>query len=52
MDRYIGKQEKKIFLFKEFEYLDLIPYTIALILLVMEIYIVLQFIQLSKQGYS
>jgi hypothetical protein len=42
MDRIISNPHKTK-LFKEFEYLDLFPYTIALMMVLAEIYIVYQF---------
>lgn len=42
MDRAILTQEKTG-LFKQFEYIDLIPYTIAVMMILAEIYIVHQF---------
>jgi hypothetical protein len=41
MDRAISKTEKKIF--REFDLLDVFPYTIALAMIVAEIYILHQF---------
>jgi hypothetical protein len=43
MDRMISDPHKTK-LFKEFEYIDLFPYAIALIMVLAEIYIVHQFI--------
>jgi hypothetical protein len=42
MDRYLQPGKKKKRLIKEFECLDIIPYSIALVLLVAQLYIVLQ----------
>ena len=43
MDRMIS-DPRKTKLFKEFEYIDMFPYAIALIMVLAEIYIVHQFI--------
>ncbi len=49
MDRIINNSKHtKTVLFKEFEYLDLVPYSIALILLIAEVYILTAFITLSQ----
>lgn len=46
MDRIIHPRKKKQRIFKEFACIDLIPYSIALILLLAELYILCQFIRL------
>jgi len=46
MDRIISNPEKPK-LFQEFEYADLFPYTIAVLMICAEIYIVLQFIAVT-----
>jgi hypothetical protein len=49
MDRKITAPERRKFrLIKEFEYLDLFPYSIALLLLSGSIYIMLAFITISQ----
>jgi hypothetical protein len=48
MDRVLLKQEKKQRWFKPFEWMDLIPYTIALVMLLMQLYILLQFIKITE----
>jgi hypothetical protein len=48
MDRYISSQKRKLRLFKEFEWLDLIPYSIALLLLLAEITILCGFLQIVQ----
>lgn len=50
MDRYISTRAKKLRLFKKFEYIDLIPYAIALVLLLAELYILFQFIRLYESA--
>lgn len=46
MDRYIQQGRKKCRMFKKFETIDLIPYSVALLMLVLEVYILLQFLHL------
>lgn len=46
MDRILPKQKSKLTLFKSFEYLDLFPYSIAVLMLCGEVYILLAFIKL------
>ena len=49
MDRIINNSKNtKTVLFKEFEYLDLFPYSIALILLIAGTYILNAFVTLSQ----
>ena len=43
MDRFISSPKKKCYLFKPFEWLDLIPYSVALALLLGGIYILCRF---------
>lgn len=47
MDRVLLKYEKKQRWFKPFEWMDLIPYSIAVVLLLMQLYILLQFIKIA-----
>lgn len=50
MDRWIIKQKKSsVKLLKEFEYLDLFPYTIALLLALGEVYIITSFIAIAHK---
>ena len=49
MDRYISSPKRKRRLFKEFEWLDLIPYSIALVLLGAEISILCRFLQIYQR---
>lgn len=52
MDRIIHSGKQKPRLFKEFEYIDIIPYSIALLLLLAEGYILWQFLHLyAKMNY-
>jgi len=48
MDRkIISKKQAKFLLFKNFEYLDLFPYTIALLLACGEVYMLTSFIKIA-----
>jgi hypothetical protein len=49
MDRFIQSPKKKTRVFKQFESIDLIPYSLAFILLLAELYILCSFIGLSEQ---
>jgi hypothetical protein len=46
MDRIISVHKKASW-FKEFEYIDLFPYTIAIVMVLAEIYIIHQFIMVT-----
>ena len=48
MDRYINNK-KKWRLFKEFQCIDIVPYSLALIMLVMEVYILLTFLRIAER---
>jgi len=48
MDRILLKGEKKQRWFKPFELMDLIPYSIALLMVLMQLYILLQFIKITN----
>ncbi|HEV7334138.1 MAG TPA: hypothetical protein VGN63_24105 [Flavisolibacter sp.] len=48
MDRYLSSSKRKRRFFKEFEWLDLIPYSIALLLLGAEISILCRFLQIYQ----
>ena len=50
MDRLITNRQKPTF-FKEFELIDLFPYTIALLMICAEIYIMHQFVALTPVHY-
>lgn len=50
MDRYIQSKKKEHRLFKQFECTDLIPYSIALILLLAEVYILVGFLNLHDNN--
>jgi hypothetical protein len=49
MDRQLSPRQKKKQVFKEFEWLDLIPYSIAFILLLAELSILCEFLQLYNK---
>lgn len=51
MDRWLTKEEKRINVFKHFEYLDLFPYSIAAIMVCGCIYILNAFVVLSHVKY-
>ena len=49
MDRIIRHEKNATFSwFKEFEYLDLFPYTIALIMILGEVYILNEFVSIAR----
>ncbi len=48
MDRQIDPADKKENLFKQFEYIDLMPYGIALVLLIGELYILFQYLKIVE----
>ncbi|CAN5208313.1 hypothetical protein BH11BAC6_BH11BAC6_00230 [soil metagenome] len=53
MDRKITKRDQNRFsIFKNFEYLDLFPYSIALVLLLADIYILNTFLVISHNMNS
>lgn len=49
MDRILPAKKKKILFWKPFEWVDLLPYSIALAMVLMEVYLLLHFIDLSNQ---
>lgn len=49
MDRFISSSKRRRRLFKAFEWHDLIPYTIALLLLLGEIVILCRFARIYEQ---
>lgn len=48
MDRALLKHEKKHRWFKPFEWMDLLPYSVAVVMLLMQLYILLQFIKIAE----